>query len=839
MDMTLQQFYEAGLAGPLSGPGPSNANRQRLDPNGPRSKGQENFLNDMGVLPKEWPQTYSEASAVIDSKMAWLKEVSADQMPKNKQEAVAFISNSINKLKGITPAQKELILKLNPNINVDVLNRLTRHQAGVMIDSYTAKKRQSAPGSCKGWNPHKRDQADGDDDARDGSDGSGARRFGSGGGAYGGAYGGASGASGADAGNTPAAGGAKAHGYSDEKIRELGVGPLRDRKTLAFMTPDQKKARVKDYDRERAALRRRNERYDVIYKEEYEKLKTEFKDKIDHEGRISKDEEGVAPKEGGAAGAAAAAAAEPAVAAARGAEARGGAATAKPVAAAVAGADARARTAPVAAGTWKVPRDGVAASKSAAAAAEPAAAAYIPAAAAAANPEAAAAKPAYNCLKKRPIEDVDGIPTPDPRRPGQRRQQDLHESPASNGLAAGAPAEAMNATNAPGDVTLANGGTAAAVPDVGAAAVKIESVGPAAASRGPAAASREPPPARAAQAPVAAQAAAARDGLVHEEGGAAMAGGAPEQQAPDGGRSSGHLEPSLEEAIEMSLADAFVCENDAAGGAAAGTADEEMLRFCGMLDDELTGIAATIALLDPRMLQSLAAAKAKAVDSAKGSREAAAAAEAEAAAVAEKVAAARKELGAEYEAAGQACLAAKQQLASAGAFAAFDVATSKAARRALEVAEAVLLTCMAGCAKAEDRARQAGEKAEADQVAASRAETSYLDVAEAAVKMGERLGGGSGSGSGGGEEIVRQLPDLVKWAVDFMGRLSPERRLAAVRAAAAAAREGGSNEEQELRLFARLPRLQERSHENKDRLAFRLAQQITNRYLRVGGRRAV
>ncbi|GLC49656.1 hypothetical protein PLESTB_000271900 [Pleodorina starrii] len=456
---------------------------------------------------------------------------------------------------------------------------------------------------------------------------------------------------------------------------------------------------------------------------------------------------------------------------------------------------------------------------------------------------------------KRPLESINGVLTPDPRRPGPRRQQDVRENPTSNGLAAGAPAEAMDATNAPADVARANGGAAAAVPHVGAAAasgplysaVGTEDLGPAsAASRGPAAASREPPPARAAHNPVAAQAAAARDGLVHEEGGAAMAGGAPEQQAPDGGRSSGNLhtnrhqqEPGLEESIELSLADAFLGgESDAAGGA-TGPADEGMLRTCGMLDDELQGIAATIALLDPGMLQSLAAAKDKAANEAEGSKAVATAAKEDARMAGVNAAAARERLREMYMAAGKACSEAVQQLATAEHAAAYDRDANKVLRVTLEDAEEEMFDFAAECEQAVDRARQAAEKAEADRVAASSAETSYQDVEEAAVKVRERLGGGSGSGGGGGEEIVRQLPDLVKWAVDFMGRLSPERRLAAVRAAAAAAREGGSNEEQELRLFARLPRLQERSHENKDMLAFRLAQQITNRYLRVGGRRAV
>ncbi|GLC52058.1 hypothetical protein PLESTB_000577800 [Pleodorina starrii] len=404
------------------------------------------------------------------------------------------------------------------------------------------------------------------------------------------------------------------------------------------------------------------------------------------------------------------------------------------------------------------------------------------------------------------------------------------------------------------------GACTGAVNEAGGAAGTAEGLGLAVASQ-------EPSPSRGVRNPLATQGAGARDGLLPAQGGTIVAGGAPQLQALPAPNSShapewitvglkarrqsrivsgGSSEDSVRSKVipgsapfDLKAADGGLLGSGSAGAdgagaeAAAGAEEEQLLRTCGMLDDELQGIAAAIALLEPRFLRSLAAAKFKAVDAAMCSREGAASAAAKAAAAAEEVAAARERLRREYVAAGEACLAAAQQLASPEAAAAFDVAASKAARASLEGAEAEVVTWSTVCAKAVERARQVAEMAEADQLAALGAEARYANVVEAAARVLARLGGGGGGDGGGGEEVVGQLPDLVGWAVGFMDRLPLEEQWAAAGVAAAAAREGGQIKEQALRLFLRLPRLQEQSHKRTDPLAFRLSQQIAMFYIRL------
>ncbi|GIL92303.1 hypothetical protein Vretimale_18732 [Volvox reticuliferus] len=244
--MTLQEFYDAGMAAPISGPGTSSPSWTRSDPHGPRSKGQENYMNDLGILPSQWPKTYAESSSMInDHKVVqelfkathdgkkpatgrqkealmsksiefdddltkeaatsildsalqasdepimepqakWLSKqnIADDDMPKTKAEAITFIGNTLTQISMATDQQKSYLKKLNPSINAAVLNRMTKHQAGVMIQTYVKNKRRSGASSCK-TPSHARNEPD-DDEDRDGGSHRRSSPHNNGGGAYGG-----------------------------------------------------------------------------------------------------------------------------------------------------------------------------------------------------------------------------------------------------------------------------------------------------------------------------------------------------------------------------------------------------------------------------------------------------------------------------------------------------------------------------------------------------------------------------------------------------------------------------------------------------------------------------
>ncbi|GIL58361.1 hypothetical protein Vafri_13419 [Volvox africanus] len=234
MGMTLQEFYDAGMAAPTGGPGTSSTgswsfSANRPDPQGPRSKGQENYMNDLGILPSQWPETYAEASSMInehkmaeelfkathdgkkpatgrqkealrsksiefdedltketatslldsavqttydepitESQAKWLTKhkIAEDKMPKTKAEAISFIGNTISQISTASDRQKALLQNLNPSINGNILNCLTKHQAAIMIENYIKNKRKSGSSSCK-TSPHSptdpHDDGDGDE----------------------------------------------------------------------------------------------------------------------------------------------------------------------------------------------------------------------------------------------------------------------------------------------------------------------------------------------------------------------------------------------------------------------------------------------------------------------------------------------------------------------------------------------------------------------------------------------------------------------------------------------------------------------------------------------------
>ncbi|GIL88873.1 hypothetical protein Vretifemale_16794 [Volvox reticuliferus] len=96
-------------------------------------------------------------------------QITPDKMPKTKAEAIEFIGSTITQISTASENQKTLIKKLNPSINVLVLNRMTRQQAALMIESYLKNKRKSGASSCNSPQQSRRqpdDDGEGDGDGR-------------------------------------------------------------------------------------------------------------------------------------------------------------------------------------------------------------------------------------------------------------------------------------------------------------------------------------------------------------------------------------------------------------------------------------------------------------------------------------------------------------------------------------------------------------------------------------------------------------------------------------------------------------------------------------------------
>ncbi|KAG2487235.1 hypothetical protein HYH03_014078 [Edaphochlamys debaryana] len=229
--MTFQQFVDAGMAPPpaaaagpstgrgFGGGGGSNSGGGT----GPRSSSQDAYLNDMGVMPKDWPDSYADCSRLIDEKkrahadfkssrnakpatgrqreaMAkaglphvdgmtkdqastslkshaessdepltenqreWLQKrnVPLAEWPTTKQEGIEYIRNSINTLRRATDGQCRAVQG-----SEESLRTMSRQGASTLIDSYLdAKRKGSNGGSCRPGNPPRRDgrEGDGDDD---------------------------------------------------------------------------------------------------------------------------------------------------------------------------------------------------------------------------------------------------------------------------------------------------------------------------------------------------------------------------------------------------------------------------------------------------------------------------------------------------------------------------------------------------------------------------------------------------------------------------------------------------------------------------------------------------